>query len=339
MEVTQVLDLPASQSFYSVAGRLLFVESSDLRLARLIERLFEGWLLSPVVSPSRDPDLKITLFCGERPPEIPSGSDQFEIAEGGQCYIEGDGYYLQFSNSLLHLQPGAPVKVSLWIQDLPHSPDAALARATSFAICAGLRRCGLFDLHGAGVVDPQGEKGVLIVGPSGSGKSTLTLQLAIARWQYLSDDELLLNLVDDEVEARGFRRYFAISETTAVTLGIENTGDSATDGRPHVALKVCFEPGCFFPATLATRIQPGLLLFTAISENKETRLSELTQPETMVRLIKACPWATYDTPIAGSFLELLSRLARQTRSFDLMAGSDLLEPGRASNLLTPLCKA
>ena len=56
---------------------------------------------------------------------------------------------------------------------------------------------------------------MLIIGPSGSGKSTLALQLAQAGWSYLSDDELLLSLVDGVVEARGFRSFFAMSEAGA----------------------------------------------------------------------------------------------------------------------------
>jgi ABC-type polar amino acid transport system ATPase subunit len=52
-----------------------------------------------------------------------------------------------------------------------------LARVGSFAVCAALRRYGLFDLHSAGVVEPESDSAVLIVGPSGSGKSTLALQL------------------------------------------------------------------------------------------------------------------------------------------------------------------
>ena len=51
MEVIQVSDRPASQSFYAVAGRLLFVESLDLRLRNLIEQLFAGWQLTPVSFP------------------------------------------------------------------------------------------------------------------------------------------------------------------------------------------------------------------------------------------------------------------------------------------------
>jgi hypothetical protein len=53
----------------------------------------------------------------------------------------------------------------------------------------------------------------------------------------------------------------------------------------------------------------------------------------MIRLIRACPWATYDTTIAGANLDLLSRLARQVKAFAVAAGTDLLRPNRAAELL------
>jgi hypothetical protein len=62
-------------------------------------------------------------------------------------------------------------------------------------------------------------------------------------------------------------------------------------------------------------------------------MHNLTQAETMTRLLRACPWATYDRLIAGANLELLSTLARQASGFDLSAGHDLLEPGSAASLL------
>jgi len=54
----------------------------------------------------------------------------------------------------------------------------------------------------------------------------------------------------------------------------------------------------------------------------------------MMRLIRACPWATYDTAIASANLVVLSALARQATGFDLSAGRDLLVPGRGAELLT-----
>src|ERR1700752_786459 len=317
MNSIRVLDRPASQSFYAVAGRLLFVESLALRLATLIERLFAGWQLTPVSSPDRNPDIKITFRCGELP-HVPPGLNEFEVAEGGRCYSAGDEYYLVFANSLLRLQPGNPVVTSVSISS---AKDAELARVTSFAVCAALRRFGIFELHSAGVVSPETEAGVLIVGPSGSGKSTLTSQLARAGWGYLSDDELLLSLNGEEVEARGFRSFFAIAPADS-----------------NSTLKSCFEPANVFHASRADRVVPRFVLFTAIGGANETQFCELAQAETMSRLIRACPWATYDTAIAGPNLALLSRLARQTKGFDLMAGTALMEPDRSSQIFSSVCR-
>jgi hypothetical protein len=177
----------------------------------------------------------------------------------------------------------------------------------------------MFDLHGAAVALPPANDGVLIVGPSGSGKSTLTTQLARAGWSYLSDDELLLSLNENEVEARGFRSFFALADSTS-------------------PLKNCFEPAKIFAAPRVDQIAPRFVFFTEISRAAGTQIHELTQAETMSRLIRACPWATYDTAIAGPNLKLLSRLARQAKGFNLMAGTDLLEPDRASQIIGNACR-
>jgi hypothetical protein len=330
MEVIRVPDRPAYQSFYTVAGRLLFVESIDLRLGNLVERLFAGWQLTPVSSTDRPPDIRIQFCCGNSPPEVPHNLNQFEIAEGGQCYTDGADYYLALGNSLIHLQNGTQITVNLWLTELPDPGDPKLARATSFAVCAALRRFGLFELHSAGVVHPGSERGVLIIGPSGSGKSTLALQLAIAGWPYLSDDEMLLSLVDGEVEARGFRSFFAVSNATASAVGIDKIAGLSL----QETLKTCFEPEIVFGSQRRLSAVPGTLFFISLNGEHQTQLNKLTQAETMTRLIRACPWATYDTSIAAANLEVLSKLARQTSAFDLLAGHDLLAPHYVSDFLS-----
>ena len=318
MEVIQVFDRPASRSFYTVAGRFLFIEAVDERLAQLVQQLFAGWQLTPTSPPPRDAEIEIKFFGDEPGPSIPGNLSQFDIAEGGRCYTDANAYYLQFANSLMRLRQDVPVRVDVWVKQVPHAVDAELARVTSFAVCAALRRFGLFDLHSAGAVQPQSGAGVLIIGPSGSGKSTLTFQLASAGWSYLSDDAVLLSSQDGVIEARGFRSFFAMRETASA--GFRNV----------------FEPAGVFSSGLVSQVVPRWLLFTAISNEDKTRIIELSQAETMTRLIRACPWATYDTTVAGANLELLSRLARQARAFDLAAGTDLLDPARAAELLNKL---
>ena len=312
MKTFQVFDRPASQAFYSVAGRLLFIESLNLELRNLIVGLFAGWQLTPVSLPDRSPDIQISFSCEALPQRIPRELDSFEIADGGKCYTDGAGLYLELGGPVVHLENGGTVSVKVSFRELPRLGDPLFGRAASFAVCAALRRFGLFDLHSAGVVEPQSGKGVLIIGPSGSGKSKLTLQLVQSGWSYLSDDELLLSLKDGAVEARGFRSFFAISEAGA-------------------QFKRCFEP---LGSERVDQANPGVLLFISLNGESRSQLSKLTQAETMMRLITACPWATYDRSVAGANLELLSALARQARGFDLSAGRDLLAPGFAASFFS-----
>lgn len=315
MEVIQVFDRPASQAFYSVAGRLLFTECFNDELRTLIVDLFAGWQLTPVPLPDRPPDIQISFSCGETPQRITRNLEQFEVAEGGKCYTDGSRLYLELGGPVVHLERGSSVSVKVSFTELPRLGDPLFGRAASFAVCAALRRFGLFDLHSAGVVEPQNGKAVLIIGPSGSGKSTLALELAKAGWGYLSDDELLLNVTDGAVEARGFRSFFAVSQA-------------------GVTFKHCFEPEIVLGSKRVDHAVPGCLLF--IRQNSELRsaLKPLTQTETMSRLITACPWATYDKSVASANLELLSTLARQANGFDLSAGRDLLDPGLAASYLS-----
>ncbi len=314
MEVIQVFDRPAARAFYSVAGRLLLIESFVSELRTSIVDLFAGWQLTPVTLPDRSPDIRISFACADVQPSIPRDLDQFEIAEGGKCYSGGTELYLDLGGAVVHLEDGGPVSVKVSFSELPRFGDPLLGRAASFAVCAALRRYGLFDMHSAGVVEPEHSSGVLIIGPSGSGKSTLALQLTQSGWAYLSDDELLLSFSDGKVEARGFRSFFAISKTDA-------------------AIKHCFEPEIVLGSKRTEKALPRLLLFIRLNGASRSELSKLTQAETMTRLLRACPWATYDRSIAGANLEVLSTLARQARGFDLSAGHDLLAPDFATSFL------
>lgn len=315
MEVIQVFDRPASQAFYSIAGRLLFTECDNPELRKLIVDLFTGWQLTPVSVPGRTPDIQINFSCGKVSQDILHDLDQFEIAEGGKCYTDASGLYLELGEAVVQLVNGSSVTVNVSFAELPRVGNPVLGRAASFAVCAALRRYGLFDMHSAGVVEPETGNGVLIIGPSGSGKSTLALQLVTSGWSYLSDDELLLSLDESVVEVRGFRSFFAVS-------------DSGT------RLKHCFEPEVVLGSKRIAEAAPRALLFTRLHRESRSELNRLTQTETMTRLLRACPWATYDKSIAGANLNLLSMLARQARGFDLSAGLDLLEPGFAASFVT-----
>ena len=85
-------------------------------------------------------------------------------------------------------------------------------------------------------------------------------------------------------------------------------------------------------------MRPAILLFPVVTGEQNSALTEIRPAEGLSRLIRACPWAGgYDATDGRGFLRVLGQLARQVRSYQLIAGTDLLDcPGRATELLAPL---
>lgn len=323
MAVDQDLSPPAFRELYTVAGRFLLTETRDTELAVLVSKSFDGWLLDKVPLPTKQSVITVTFDPIESMPEIPLGFDAFSVADG-TCYTNNDVCFLDLESARIKVTRQNAIKVMVWVKD-----RATLGQAMSFAVCAGLRRAGVFELHSAGVFNPKLDAGALIVGPSGSGKSTLTLQLLASGWQCLSDDTVLLNLIEENVVARGFRRFFAVSEYAAAAANLE----SAHGDVQSALAKRRLEPETIFPTALVSHYSPRTLFFVSVNGSHQSQLTELAEAETMKRLIRCCPWATYDRPIARANLEALSRLARQSRAFDLSAGFDLVATNNASALL------
>ena len=187
-----------------------------------------------------------------------------------------------------------------------------------------LRRCGLFELHGAGLVEPESGGGLLFVGPSGSGKSTLATQLASAGWRYLSDDSVLLHARGPRVEALALRRQFAVTEPTVAAGLLGGFEELLHEPAPFDPLKRRFEPQEVFPEGFSESCDPRAVFFPVVTHEPGSSSRRLSQAETMRGLIRMCPWACYDRGAAAEHLSVLAALARQAAGFELRAGTDLL---------------
>lgn len=315
---------PALADTYAVAGRFVCVEATDPEAIELFRRFFAGWHFARLeASETRPPDALIRVNAGA-PPTPPTGLELFETAGGGLCRTDGQTYIFERQGSIVRAD-GEGRGVEVWIGSGPDSRErAALARLVFEASMVALRRCGLYELHAAGVVEPRSGRGFLIAGPSGSGKSTLATQLANAGWRYLSDDALLLRDGVEAVEACALRRDFAVTEQTIAAGVLEGFEDLLKEPTPYDPLKRRFKPHAIFPEGFAEGCVPRMLFFPFITNEPRSRARRLTQAETMRGLLRMCPWACYDRPAAAKHLGLLARLARQAEGFELSAGRDLL---------------
>jgi hypothetical protein len=314
---------PAAANTYAIAGRSICVEADETWAAELFDRHFSAWHFKRT-SHAPAPSATIQVFDSP-PPALPPGLESFELAHGGRCHTDGLTYHLAYDGSLVNVGVGAANAVEVFVGRVASSRSAAaLARLVFDAAAAAARRCGLYELHAACVVEPQSGAGVLFAGPSGSGKSTLAAQLAAAGWGYLSDDKLLLYREGDSARVHALRRAFSVTEQTISAGGLGGFGRALNAPAPFEPSKRRFDPAEVFPAGLISDSAPSAVIFPSVADESRSRAERLGQRETMARLIRLCPWAGYDRPAARGHLEALSRLAKGCTAYSLCAGRELL---------------
>ena len=271
---------PAVANVYAIAGRSICVESPDKESADLFRHYFAGWHVSPVKEgKDRQPNATIVVGTGT-PPTAPSHVQSFDVAEGGVCRTDNSTYFFENHGSVVTADGENPARVYVWIASSQRAREGrAIAQLIFNAAMTAMRRCGLYELHAAGVVAPAGA-GMLVIGPSTSGKSTLATTLASAGWQYLSDDSVLLSESNGEVVAHALRRVFALTEASrsvASNLALQSGATTVVPFDPH---KRRFEPSVAFPRRFAESCVPAGLLFSRVTNEPETTVRELSPSET-----------------------------------------------------------
>jgi hypothetical protein len=322
------------EKFYTIGERLLAFQFSDEVAARVAGDFIEGMYFTPCPArAARFVHCTVKIFYGA-PPPLPPGCQTFEVPRG-HCHTHGDEHFLDIDESRIAVSPATSRLVCVWLGTTDHARHpVAIVNTLSYAVQAALRLGGLYVLHAAGVVEPVTGTGIVVVGHSNSGKSSLTIRLAGAGWRYLSDDMLVLAEEEGEIEAWAFRRIFSVSSSSLANSGLSNL--DAALGAPVNSdpSKRKLEPRIMFPESFVESCRPRVLLFPILTGEAESRVGKLSGGEAMSRLIRQCPWASYDAGTAREHLRVLGLLAKQSSSYSLAAGLDLLEDAtRAPRLL------
>lgn len=328
-----IFERPAIRSVFEIAGRFIFFESNGADVPGLAEFLDAHYYTAVHPSACPAPDATISWKLHEPPRELDGASQQFEISGGGLGSTDGRTCMFDFKNACVVAHGDQPRRLEVLMRRVLDLRTVDDLHVVNYAISTALRRCGLFELHSGAVVNPQNKRGVLFAGPSGSGKSTLTLQLVANGWRYLTDDVLFLKPDGGVVKAHPLRRTFAVTQSTVEASG-NRVRDVFAGNDWFDGAKKSFMPHEIFPETFLPECEPRAVFFPTITGAEESVVRPLTRSETMIQLIKLCPWSCYDPVTSAGHLHALSSLAKQCAGFVLLAGRDLLrDPARASELM------
>lgn len=337
--MTAVSAIPGDTSLvklYRIGGRLLVFNFVDETTARTAGRFLDCFYFQPLPAGAHvEPSCAVEISSGPLPP-LPADRQTFAVPRGS-CHASGDYFHFDIDQSRVTVHPAGEPLVSVWLGETDQARHpVAIVNALSYAIQAALRKSSLFDFHAAGVVEPRTGAGLLIAGGSNSGKSSLTIRLAASGWGYLSDDMLVLEGEGRRVRARALRRIFAVSEGALAGLGMPDLFAALGTPVNSDRTKRRLEPDVGFPGRFVADCVPRSVCFAEITGEARSRLEPISQAAAMRRLIRHCPWASYDHGTGREHLGVLALLAAQSSSFLLFGGRDLLdEPARAVELLAP----
>ena len=323
-------------TFYTIAGGLLQIETSDDWLLGWVTGFLDGFHLIKLGGPS-EREAAVTLSVRRNESfSIPAGLQSFAI-DRGFCHTDGRTFFLDVDQSLVVIDEPQTRRVEVLFGSTAHARHpVAMVNAFAYGLQAALRRAGVFDVHAAGVVEPATGAGALFIGSSGSGKTTLTINLTAHGWQYLTDDMIVLRETVAGLTAEGLRRLFAVTELSLAGPTLQPLKNALGDTVASDRTKRKLWPETVFPERRATSCHPRVLFFPRVTGETQTTIAKMSSRAAMERLVRFCPWASYDTVAAPEYLRVLARLANQCQSYDLHAGCDLLgEPARVANLLAP----
>jgi hypothetical protein len=181
------------------------------------------------------------------------------------------------------------------VPDDANPAQADLTSVLTISAALLLLRDGRSAMHAAAVVHPGTGRAWLLCGDSHSGKSTTTANLIKAGWSYLSDDYVVVSRSGDSIEIEGWPDDFHLDEGWARG---ELTGVRGTFREDDLPA------GKRLPLA-----QLGGVLFTSVSREEPTVVSEIPPIIALERLIRQSPWLVADSESAAGVFDLLKDAA------------------------------
>jgi len=186
-----------------------------------------------------------------------------------------------------------------------------------------LRHQGVFFLHSAALVSPEG-KGYVFPASAGQGKSTLAVYLLRRGYKYLSDDTIFLTQNGKSLNILGFEKVSHLSEEVIGRFAelkifsdaprLENRGKQLVD------LEKAF-PG----SRVHENRKSGAIIFLNRVANGKSALKPMSRLEAFHQLLGQNPFAYINPGLAQKHLDIFKQFVAQNQVWLLESGKDWIE--------------
>jgi hypothetical protein len=298
----------------------LRVEPCALEARAQLPELFRKLSIREAPS-ARDDDHEIFLRLDEKRRNAPASATLRFHVDGFSGFDADDFSYLTDGSSLFSTQSGSAIGHASLAESFFDQPVRRQASFWAFSLLKTARPLGLYSLHAAALVMPDG-RGLLLFGPGGSGKSTLTLGLIRMGWQYLSDDALLLRIISDRLQALALRRDFYLEADAALQNRDLPFDDPVCDDDGKYKRRVRLEETSFGTQQI-DRYVPSVLLRTRIVSDRNSVLLPLSHSIALKELLEASGSQLFDRHSMTNQVDVLNKLLGQCATHELRAGQDI----------------
>lgn len=281
----------------------------------VLRRVLQGWLEDGRITPPAP--LWLEVEVGQPPPVPESIPVIFRQPGIAVRRLPGDQRLsirwetVPAAAELLPGEAGARVTLSPAAVDLM---EEGLRTFLLVVLIFLLRRAGWHHVHGGTAVDPQG-RGWLFAGDSRSGKSTTTALVGRNGWGIGGDDITFLLRAGERVAARSFRTRIALRPGGQDLLAA--AGGVALPARGKVGYWPEELGGVWVPS-----LEPVIIAFTSVAGDR-TEVVALRPGDGLARLVRWSAWVVVEPELAGSHLDLLNRLGKQSRAYHVSLGRDV----------------
>jgi hypothetical protein len=267
-------------------------------------------------------NLSLLIRTRGQEPIVPPAASEVLRTDAFLGFQSGNHYYLTDGASVLHLDSRRLRAEAALDSSFFAKPERLRQTFWTFGLLKLLRPLGIYSLHAAGLVGPNG-LGILVVGESGSGKSTLTVVLIRQGWRYLSDEAVLLRRRGERIDALSLRRDIYVDEGDARWHADLASGPTRWDRLGKKRQRLAIE--AIYPAHRTTSCTPRTLVFPRIASSPRSNFLPLDQKRSWKRLLAQSGPQLFDRDTMPGHLAVLQTLLLQTKSLELRTGRNVYD--------------